>query len=167
MAFGYLRDIEDLIDYRANLRLLKISNFPNYIWTEEEKVSIDYNYFVINKNTEYLYNILPFMGYLLSENGQREYMLNTKYNFPARLDILEERLAEKIDNKISARYSDIYSNSLLLTSFKGVSREEFDNLVEKALDKTKIESELAKVKRILTCRYTQAVKQKNLTQSCN
>jgi hypothetical protein len=106
------------------------------------------------------------MKYFLSENGQREFMANTKYNLPARLDILEERLAEKLDSKIITRYSNIYSNSLVLTSFKGVSREEFDNLVEKALDKTKIESELRKVKNILTCRYTQAIEQNNLTNSC-
>lgn len=167
MAFWYLRDIKDLIDYGANLRLLKISNFPNYIWNDEEKLSIDYNYFVINKKTEFLDNSLMLMKYFLSENGQREFMANTKYNFPARLDILEERLAEKLDSKIITRYSNIYSNSLVLTSFKGVSREEFDNLVEKALDKTKIESELRKVKNILTCRYTQAIEQKNLTNSCN
>jgi hypothetical protein len=57
---------------------------------------VNYNYFVINKNTLNLDLSLALISYFSSKEGQQKYLDIFPYYMPSMLSLLEKRLEENI-----------------------------------------------------------------------
>jgi len=83
--------------------------FPTYT-PNSGNILVDYNYFVINKNTQNMGLSQDLMRYFASEVGQKSYLDIFAYYLPSRLSLLQERLEKNIKDGYPLKYKDFYDS---------------------------------------------------------
>lgn len=161
----YPRMIEE-IDfnwYRKNL--LRATYFPMYI-ENSWKLLVNYNYFVISKESKNINIAYDLIYYLNSIEWRRSYLKNNKFYLPANMALLEEKLEEPLLDWYNVKYKNFHS-WLELTSFSKEYAFLYDNEIKKVLDSDSNYIELFEIfrKKIL-CYKDKVLSWKNLALNC-
>lgn len=107
--------------------------FPHY-FSWEGKTLVNYNYFVINKDTKNLDLANAFLLYLSSDIWAQNYLENFPYYLPALLSLESDKLEEKISDKFNIVLWDFYNDDYELSSFDKWVKELYDKNIITILD---------------------------------
>lgn len=166
MVIWYPRMLEEIDKKWFSKNFLRVNNFPSYSATNN-KMLVDYNYFVINKNTKDLDLSLELMKYFSTQEWQKKYLEIFNYYLPSNINLLKTRLEENIMPWYSVKYKDFYNSSFELTSFDKKNRSSYDSQVPQILDKSfnwiEIFENFAKT---LLCTSNKMINQEWLEKSC-
>lgn len=166
IVFWYPRTIEDISENWYNKALLRATNFPTYTWNSW-KMYVDYNYFVVNKNTSFPELSWEILKYFSSEEWQRKYVEIFDYYLSPNLTVLNEILDKPIMDWFSVRYWDFYNRNLELSSFNVVNKTLFDEEMINILDKWLIWVDLfEKFKKSVLCISNKMITQQNFDKTC-
>jgi len=162
----YPRDLLaiDRIWYQSSF--LFAAPFPKYVGSDK-KVSIDYNYFVINKDTPFTDLSQDFMAYLASDQWQQLYSDTYPYYLSPNV-LVSSTMAEK---KILPGYNIVYKNFIWdideLVSFDLGSKNIFSQAIIPILDMDSwYDSEFNKMSSYITCWVTKQNTLLNLSSPC-
>jgi len=162
----YPRDLLqiDRIWYQSSF--LFASPFPEYIWAEK-KTSINYNYFVVNKDTDAVAMAQDFLAYLSSQEWQQAYI----DTFPYYLSPNATVFAQMPEKKILPEYNIVYKNFISerdeLISFDVGNKNLYTDMLVPILDLDSwYDSEFVDMKSFITCSTTKQNTLLNLSSPC-
>ena len=124
MIFGYPRMINDIAEAWFSKNFLRVTNFPDFINNSDKLVN--YNYFVLNKNSKNRDLAYEFLVYLFSEEGQKSYLEKFKYYLPARISVYSELKDNKIHDDFHIKLKNFYNNEALYYSFDKSIKDIYD-----------------------------------------
>lgn len=133
MLVGYPRLINaiDASGYRSSLLLA--ASFPHYVPNQWKRL-INYNYFVINKNSVNRDAAQDFLVYLGTEEWAKSFFTAFPYYLPALLSLESDFIEKKIHKDYNIILKDFVDASYSLTSFdKGITSI-YDQKLEAILD---------------------------------
>jgi ABC-type glycerol-3-phosphate transport system substrate-binding protein len=116
MLIGYPSMIEEIKESGFSQSFLSAAPFPKSLG-ENDRISIDYNYFVINKTTQNIKEASTFLSYLVSDEGADDYYDIFTSRIPADETILNSKLESKIDEKFNVVYQNFLRNGTILVSY--------------------------------------------------
>jgi ABC-type glycerol-3-phosphate transport system substrate-binding protein len=94
---------------------LRVTGFPDFI-NESEKL-VNYNYFVLNKNSVNKGLAYEFLNYVFSEEGEKAYINHFKYYVPARISVYSELKDDKIHDDFHIKLKNFYNSEATYSSF--------------------------------------------------
>ena len=133
MIIWYPRMLLDIDEVGYKKAFLLASPFPEYI-PNKGKSLVNYNYFVVNKNSlnsEMAYNLLK---YMTSEEGITSYLDKFSYYLPAYTPIESDYLDINILNWYNIKWENFYNEDLILSSFDKWVKSIYDREVVNILD---------------------------------
>ena len=147
--------------------MLQVSAFPHYFsWTW--KTLLNYNYFVINKETNNLDLAHSLISYLYSDNGAMNYLNSYPYYLPALLSLESDKLGDKIDTDYSIVLWDFYSDENELSSFDKWLKNVYDKNITLLLDDEFINNDgFNSFKDWVLCKYNKITTFTNLSVNCD
>jgi len=163
---AYPREIEaiDAIWYQSSF--LYASTLPRYVWSDKKQV-IDYNYFVLNKDSSSPTFSLDFLKYLSSSNGQLAFSDTFPYYLPAHIWVETEKLEKKIYPNYNIVYKNFISDDTELVSFNMWNRILFNQTIDEVLSlDTWNEERFSKLKSYIVCNSTKYSSLLNLSSPC-
>ncbi len=166
MVIWYPRTLEEIDKKWFNKNFLRAEIFPTY---NENKwnLLINYNYFVINKNTLNLEAAQDLMVYLNSIAWQEKYLEIFNYYMPSQLWLVEKRLEENIKSWYSIKYKNFYNPDLELTTFNKWVKSIYDKEILSILDsKTKSIELFEFFRKKVLCISDKVISSENLEKSC-
>lgn len=127
----------------------------------------NYNYFVINKNTEQRNTAFAFLKYLNSDDWAKIYLNKYKYYSPAKIELSESLWERKISNYFeSIALKDTYSQHEL-SSFDKWNKVMYDKEIVNVLDDfSSYMSSFEKFKKSLLCKSDKILNLTKLENSC-
>lgn len=167
MIIWYPRLLEEIAKKWFNKNFLRAEVFPmnnENSW----KLFINYNYFVINKNTSSYQTAQDLMVYFSSKEWQKKYLELFDYYMPSQLSLVNDRLEENIKDGYNLKYKDFYNSNLELTTFNKGTKTIYDSEVSSLLDAKLNSTELFEIfrKKVL-CISDKTLSSENLEKSCN
>jgi hypothetical protein len=166
MIVGYPRDLFNIDEKWFNKSLLAAEAFPFYNLAEWS-TSINYDYFVKNKNSANKELADNLFVYLSSDSGADEYLRNYSYYLPALLSLESDKLEDKIIDKYNVTLWDFYNPDHLLQTFNVGVKNIFDREIVKVLDNTSNYLDaFTKLKESLSCQSNKYTTLENLSISC-
>ncbi len=167
MVIWYPRMLEEIEKRWFNKVFLKTDVFPMYK-ENEWKLLINYNYFVMNKNTSNPDLAKSLMQYFSSEDWQKNYLKMFRYYMPAMLSLVDERLDENIKDWYNIKYKDFYNKNLDLTTFNKKNRTIYDKQIPLILDSWINSTDLFEIfRKRLLCLSDKMVSWTSLDVSCS
>lgn len=167
MIVWYPRDLYDIDEKWFNKSLLAAEAFPFYNLAEWS-TSVNYDYFVKNKDSEKMELADNLFQYLSSDSWADEYLKNYTYYLPALLSLESDKLEEKIIDKYNVTLGDFYNPDHLLQTFDVGIKNIFDREVVKVLDNTSNYLDaFTKLKESLTCQSIKYTTLEGVSRSCN
>lgn len=133
MVLGYPRMIQEIDKKWFNKWFLRAEPFPTYK-ENNGKLLVNYNYFVINKNTSNQELAWSILQYLSTPEAQSLYLKSFEYYMPAMLSLVADRLEENIKSWYNIKYKNFYNPDLELTSFDKKLRTVYDKEISLILD---------------------------------
>lgn len=166
MLIWYPRMIKDIDERGFKKTFLLASPFPHY-FTSDGKSLVNYNYFVVNKNTKNYALATTFLSYLASEEWQNTYLNAYPYYFPALVKLEEKKLDEKINPNFNIVWRDFYNPDFIFSSFDKWLKVLYDKEVSNILDDTSNAiNSFDNFKNVLLCKYNKIVKFEKLSSVC-
>lgn len=167
MIIWYPRLLEEIAKKWFNKNFLRAEVFPmnnENSWN----LFINYNYFVINKNTSSYQTAQDLMVYFSSKEWQKKYLELFDYYMPSQLSLVNDRLEENIKDGYNLKYKDFYNSNLELTTFNKGTKTIYDSEVSSLLDAKLNSTELFEIfrKKVL-CISDKTLSSENLEKSCN
>lgn len=167
MVIWYPRLLEEIAKKGFNKNFLRAEVFPmnnQNAWN----LLINYNYFVINKDTSSYQTAQDLMVYFSSKEGQKKYLELFHYYMPSQLWLVNDRLEENIKDGYNLKYKDFYNSNLELTTFNKGIKTIYDSEVSSLLDAKLNSTELFEIfrKKVL-CISDKTLSSENLEKSCN
>ncbi len=162
----YPRDLLEIDKIWYQNSFLFASPFPKYNGSEK-KVSINYDYFVINKDTPFSNLSQDFLAYLVSQQGQQLYSDTYPYYLSSHV-LVASTMAEK---KILPGYNIVYKNFISeddeLVTYDIGSKNIFNAKIIPVLDmESWYDSEFIKMSSYITCSTTKQNTLLNLSSPC-
>ncbi len=133
MVVGYPRLIEEIKKKWFSKNFLLASVFPQYS-TGDWKTLINYNYFVINKDSKNKTLANNLLWYMASDAGAKQFLSYFKYYLPALLSLESDKLEEKISDDYNLILWNFYSSDNELSSFDKWVKSIYDKWVIPILD---------------------------------
>lgn len=166
MLIGYPRMLNDIDKKWFKKTFLMASPFPHY-FIGNGKSLVNYNYFVINKNTKN-YNLAnDFLAYLISEEGQNAYLDAYPYYLPAMVKLEEKRLEKKVNTNFNIALKDFMDKEFIFSSFDKGLKAMYDKEITNILDdETNATNSFERLKNVLLCKYNKMVKFEKLSTVC-
>ncbi|MCH8519012.1 extracellular solute-binding protein [Candidatus Gracilibacteria bacterium] len=121
---GYPKDLMTIADIGYQSNMLFVTPFP-VSEGNKNAIAIDYDYFVIQKNTGNLTLAEDFMSYLVSERGQREFIEHFSHYIPAHSGLAIELEENNVHPSFNVVYRNFISDQTELVSFNVLSHEMF------------------------------------------
>jgi len=162
----YPRTIEKLKLYNFNSRFLYATTYPHRT-TWDWPTLANYNYFVINTDSQKKNIALPFINYLNSDIWAKAFLKKFSYYLPARATLEDELWENKISNFFpNILLKDFYSNEIL-SSFDKWNKVIYDREIIEVLDNfwSYIDA-FESFKLSLLCKTEKILELKNLSTSC-
>lgn len=129
----YPRDLLEIDEIWYQSSFLFATPFPKYVWSER-RVSIDYNYFVINKDTPLMDMSQDFLQYLASQEWQQLYSDTFPYYLSPDVAIAWEMTEKKILPWYNIVYKNFVSEMDELVSYNVGNKNMFKNGITAILD---------------------------------
>lgn len=162
----YPRDLLEIDKIGYQSSLLFATPFPKYIWSER-KVSIDYNYFVINKDTALLDMSQDFLTYLALPEGQQIHSDTYPYYLSANSAIASDMSEKKILPWYNIVYKNFTSETDDLVSFNTGNKNMYNSFILPVLDLDSWQdAEFKKISSFITCSTTKQNTLLNLSSPC-
>lgn len=162
----YPRMLSEIDKKWFNKSFLRASSFPSYtdkVW----KVMVNYNYFVINKNTKDMPLSVELLKYFATSQWQKAYLDRFSFYLPSNLTLTKSRLDQNVMTWYYVKYKDFYNPNLELTTFNKWYKTFFDSEVPNILDNWLIWVELFEnLKKRLLCLSNKMISQDNLWVAC-
>lgn len=164
-VIGYPRMINDISALWFKKSFLLVAPFPHYSLTDG-KTLVNYNYFVINKNTLNFPFAEKFLTYLASESWAKKYLMVYPYYLPAQINLEAEFFSLRIHPEFNLVLKDFYSDTMFGTFNKSVWYL-YDNEMTKILDDSvNAISRFDTVRKILLCKSKKILELSNLSLNC-
>jgi len=166
LVIWYPRLINEINNKWFNKKFLRASPFPQSNasdWT----ILINYNYFVMNKNSNYTELWKELIKYFSSESWEKEFLKQFPYYLPAHLSLLSRKLDEKIHPGFWVKLWNFYNDNAQLVSFDKKNKVLYDEEIINVLDDNVNYVDLYKhFRKILLCKYWKMINQEWLSRSC-
>lgn len=133
MLVWYPRLLEQINKKWFSKNFLLASVFPQYV-NGKWKALINYNYFVINKESKNQDVASKFLWYLASDKWAKQYLDNYKYYLPALLSLESDKLEEKVNSAYNIVLWNFYSSDYDLSSFDKWIKTIYDEWIISILD---------------------------------
>lgn len=167
IVLGYPRLLEEIDKKWFNKWFLRAETFPTY-QENNGNILIDYNYFVINKNTTNYSLAQDLMLYLNSSEWQKKYLEIFDYYMASQMDLVANRLEENIKSGYNIKYKDFYNQNFELTTFQKGIKTIYDSEIIKILDSKTNSIELFEnFRKKVLCISEKTLSNENLERSCN
>lgn len=167
MVVGYPRLIEEIQKKWFSKNFLLASVFPHYV-TWDWKALINYNYFVINKDSKNQALANKFLWYLVSDAWATEYLKNYKYYLPALLSLESDKLQEKINDDYNIILWNFLSSDYELSSFDKWVKNIYDKDIISILDNPSwYEEAFKKFRAGILCKAKKISTLESLSTSCD
>ncbi len=163
---GYPRMLQDIKNKGYKKNFLLATPFPQY--ASEEKTSLlNYNYFVVNKDSENATLTNDLLTYMVSEDGVKSYLKVFPYYLPALAQVEDDILEKKIDPEFNIVYKDFINREATLSSFDSGSRVMFENISISTLNaEDNSDTLFEKEKTKIVCSTNKSLNLTNLSSSC-
>lgn len=129
---------------------------------------INYNYFVVNKDSKNIDLAEKFISYLASQEGSEAYFKTFPYYLPANTLFEDTNFSSKIHPKYNVKLWDFYDDSLNYTSFdKGIKTiydEKIKNIIDEPQDAV---DNFITLQKELVCKINKIINQTELSKSCD
>jgi len=166
MVVWYPRIIKQIKEKWFWKNFLLATPFPHY-YSWEWKTLVNYNYFVINKDSTNKQLANSFLSYLSSDIWALEYLKSYKYYLPALLSLESDKLEEKIHEDYNLVLWDFYSADYDFGSFDKWIKNIYDKWIIPILDNTSnYESIFEKLKASILCESKKISTLENLSNDC-
>ncbi len=116
MVVWYPSMINDIKEYGYSKTYLLAEPFPHY-YSWEGNTLVNYNYFVINKDTQNLDLAYDLLSYLSTDVWANSFLSIFPYKLPALLSLLWDKLEQKIHPDFNVTLSDFYNEDSIMSSF--------------------------------------------------
>jgi hypothetical protein len=145
---------------------LQVAPFPhNFSWGWNTLVN--YNYFVINKNTLNVDFSQDFLAYLASDIWATNFLNSIPYYLSALLSLEEARFGDKIDPDFNIVLWDFYDESFDLSSFDKWVKNIYDKEITLLLDNAVYQEKLYdKFRESIICKLNKIKSFTNLSAKC-
>jgi len=166
MVAWYPRNL-DIIDEKWYSKVfLNASPFPNYFnWAW--KTLLNYNYFVINKDTKNNQIANDILSYISSDSWASKYLDQFTYYLPALLSLESDKLDSKINPNYNIVLKDFLNIDSELSSFDKWLKEAYDSKMIKILDDWANYKKLFEdMKASISCKKSKIINLENLSKSC-
>ncbi len=129
----YPRDLFTINEKWYQKSFLFAAPFPRFTWSEPS-IAINYNYFVVNKDT--IHDTLAFdmMKFMASEEWQEDFIEKFPYYLSPELKVEESMLEKKIHPGYNIVYKNFVEEDMLPVSYDVWSRNTFYRELENILD---------------------------------
>ena len=166
MVVWYPSMIDIIWEKWFSKNFLQASAFPHY-FSWDWKTLVNYDYFVINKDSKNKDLAYTFLNYLSTNVWAENYLSNFTYLLPSLLSLESDKLEEKISDKFNVVLWDFYNDEYELSSFDKWVKSIYDKNIVKVLDNTSnYENEFDKLKSIISCNYKKITTLEHLSKSC-
>jgi len=166
MVVGYPRLIKEIADKWFSKNFLLATKFPHY-YSGDWKTLVNYNYFVINKDSDKQELANAFLWYLSSDIWAEDFLGLFKYYLPALLSLESNKLDEKIDDNYNIVLNDFYSNDHELSSFDKWVKNLYDKNIISILDNSSnYEKSFEKFRKSILCKAKKIATLEWLSNSC-
>ncbi len=165
MIFGFPRLLDTIDDKWFSKSKLRVVNFPDFI--NESNKLVNYNYFVLNKNSQNKEMAYEILKYMFSEAWEKAYLKNFKYYLPARVSVYADLKNREIHDKFYIKLKDFYNSEAIYSSFNKWLKSVFDKDISLLLD-----SEVNYIQRVsvfianLKCKTLKVTKLEDLSKNC-
>lgn len=164
---GYPRLIEKISDKWFSSNFLAAAPFPNE-WEKSWKALVNYNYFVINKDTNKLDVANLFMQYLFSNDWIKTFLEAYPYYLPGVSEFDKWNEDQKIHKNYNIRIADFYNDSLEYTTFDKWLKTDYDEKLKAMLDNERtVIDEFSKLQKVTNCRTSKIFSQKDIWKDCD
>ena len=164
---GYPRLIEKISDKWFSSNFLAAAPFPNE-WEKSWKALVNYNYFVINKDTNKLDVANLFMQYLFSNDWIKAFLEAYPYYLPAVSEFDKWNEEQKIHKNYNIRIADFYNDSLEYTTFDKWLKTDYDEKLKAMLDNERtVIDEFSKLQKVTNSRTSKIFSQEDIWKHCD
>jgi ABC-type glycerol-3-phosphate transport system substrate-binding protein len=133
MVIGYPRMIEKIHSNGFSKNFLRAEPFPHY-YSWEWKTLLNYNYFVINKDTANYPLASDLLLYLSTDSWAWNYLSKYPYYLPALLSLESDILEEKINPEYNVVLENFHNPDFELSSFDKWIKNLYDRDIISILD---------------------------------
>jgi len=165
MIFGYPRLLSKIDEKWFSKSTLMVTNFPDFI-NETEKL-VNYNYFVLNKDSQNKQPAYEFMKYIFSEEWEKAYLNHFKYYIPARISVYSDVKDRKISDSFNIKLKDFYNSEAIYSSFDKWLKTVYDKEITILLDdEINYLTNVSRFIESLKCKSSKIIKLEKLSESC-
>ncbi len=167
MVVWYPSLIKEIDEKWFSKNFLLASAFPHY-YSWAGKTLVNYNYFVMNRDSQNTELANKFLSYLSSDIWALSYLEKFSYYLPALLSLESDKLDKKIDAKYNIALKDFYSEDYELSSFDKWIKNIYDREINSILDNsTNSVSSFEKFRTSIICKANKISTLENLSKSCD
>ena len=162
----YPRTLESIDEKWYRSTFLLATSFPSFAWTDH-RTSINYDYYVINKDSEDTWFAIDLLTYMMTDDGAEEYLDIFTHYLPAKISLEDDRLEKKVSEDYNVVYKDFYDRDSLLVSFNTGIKQIYDKDILPILsDNTNTISRFNQLSSSVMCKAGKALTLENLSQAC-
>jgi ABC-type glycerol-3-phosphate transport system substrate-binding protein len=165
----YPRMLEQIdLKWFSNPNRLLAIKMPLF-WTKNEKVFINYNYFVVSKNTSNPDLAYSFMQYLTKDDWAKKYLKKYPYYLPALLSLEATELDKNVSSWYNVKLRDFFiDDGRELSSFNKGLKSIYDKEIVSVFDDQNNYSALFDTfKNTLLCKTRKITTLENLSDDCS
>lgn len=166
MVVWYPSLINQIAEKWFSKNFLLASPFPHYS-TNEWKSLVNYNYFVINKDSQEQNLANDFLAYLSTDVWALDYLSYFPYYLPALLSLESDKLEQKINPNYNMVLSDFYNPDYELSSFNKWIKTLYDKGIISILDNaSNYDKSFLKLRESILCKAQKIITLENLSVVC-
>lgn len=166
MIVGYPSMLSEIKENWFSKTLLSATAFPHY-YSWAWKTLLNYNYFVINKDTSNFALSQDLLSYLTTDSWASSYLDVTPYYLPSLLSLEADKFDSKIDPDYNIILNDFYNEDYELSSFDKWIKNVYDNNLVPLLDNwSNYENNFEKFRSSIICKTNKVINFTNLSKNC-
>lgn len=167
MVVWYPSMINKIKEYWYSASFLQARVFPHY-FSWDWKTLVNYNYFVINKDSISRDMALDFLSYLSSDTWSNSFLNVYTHYLPALISLESDKLEQRIHKDFNIILKDFYKEEKFLSSFDKWIKLIYDSWIPSILDKPQYaEANFSKFRDSILCKTNKIVNFEWLSISCN
>lgn len=166
MVAWYPRLIKKINDKWFSSSFLLAAPFPTD--SKTEAALINYNYFVINKDTKKLDLANTFVSYLSTERWIKLFLETYPYYLPAHSSFEQITDSQMIHKNYKIAISDFYNESYSYSSFNKWIKNYYDLKIKTLLDEPEYSIDyFSRLQRSVNCKSLKAVELDDISKNCD
>ena len=166
MVVGYPRLLKVIEKKWFSKNFLQAVPFPHY-FSWNGKTLVNYDYFVINKDTKNYDLANAFLLYLSWDIWAQDYLKEFPYYLPALLSLESDKLEDKVSDKYNVILWDFFNSDYELSSFDKWIKSLYDKNIISILDNSSnYLNAFMKFQSEIICKTQKVTTLQNLSKNC-